>query len=94
MTNKTLEYYLSLPYIIELTPDEEGYWFAQIPLLKGCMTQGDNREEALAMIDEAKELWLETALDEGIPIPPVSFHELNGGEFVYDNSLPNSQQGK
>jgi len=29
--------YLSLPYTIELTPDEDGYWFAQIPLLKGCM---------------------------------------------------------
>jgi antitoxin HicB len=69
MMNKTLEYYLSLPYTIELTPDEDGYWFAQIPLLKGCMTQGESREEALMMIDEAKELWLETALEEGIPIP-------------------------
>lgn len=69
MTNKTLEYYMSLPYTIELTPDEHGVWFAAIPLLKGCMTQGDSREEALAMIDEAKALWLETALEEGIPIP-------------------------
>ena len=33
------------------------------------MTQGESREEALAMIDEAQELWLETALEEGIPIP-------------------------
>jgi antitoxin HicB len=33
------------------------------------MTQGESREEALVMIDEAKELWLETALEEGIPIP-------------------------
>lgn len=47
MTNKTLEYYLALPYTIELTPDEDGYRFAQIPLLKGCMTQGDNREEGI-----------------------------------------------
>ncbi len=68
-TNKTLEYYLSLPYTIELTPDEDGYWSAQIPLLKGCITQGESREEALAMIDEAKELWLETALEDGISIP-------------------------
>jgi antitoxin HicB len=73
--NKSLEYYLSLPYTIELTPDINGTWFAEIPLLIGCMTQGDNREEALTMIDEAKILWLETALEEGIPIPepvPVS----------------------
>jgi antitoxin HicB len=69
MTTKTLEYYLSVPYTIELTPDEDGYWFASIPLLKGCMTQGESREDALIMLDEAKALWLETALEEGIPIP-------------------------
>lgn len=72
MTNpplKSLEYYLSLPYTIELTPDVDGYWFAKIPLLKGCMTNGESREDALAMIDDAKRLWLETALDLGMQIP-------------------------
>ncbi len=68
-TNKTLEYYLSLPYTIELTPDVDGYWFAKIPLLKGCMTNGESREDALIMIDDAKKLWLETALSLGLPIP-------------------------
>ena len=68
-TNKTLEYYLSLPYTIELTPDVDGYWFAKIPLLKGCMTNGESREDALNMIDDAKKLWLETALSLGLPIP-------------------------
>jgi antitoxin HicB len=67
--HKTIEYYLSLPYTIELTPDEDGYWFAEIPLLPGCMTQGRTRPEALEMIDEAKVLWLETALEENIPVP-------------------------
>ncbi len=33
------------------------------------MTQGDTRVEALEMIDDAKRLWLETALAENIPIP-------------------------
>ena len=69
MMNKDLNYYLSLPYPIELIPDEDGYWFAQIPLLPGCMTQGASRNEVLEMLDEAKELWLETSLEEGIPIP-------------------------
>jgi antitoxin HicB len=67
--NKSLNDYLALPYTIELTPDIDGTWFAEIPLLKGCMTQGDSREEALMMLDEAKILWLETALEEGIIIP-------------------------
>jgi len=30
MTNKPLEYY-------------DGFWFARIPLLPGCMTQGETR---------------------------------------------------
>lgn len=67
--NKTLDYYLSLPYNIELIPDEDGFWFARIPTLPGCMTQGATRLEALEMIDEAKVLWLETALANGVEIP-------------------------
>ena len=66
---KTLDYYLSLPYTIELTPDVDGYWFAEIPLLEGCMTNGESREDALAMIDDAKRVWLETALELGLRIP-------------------------
>ena len=66
---KSLADYLSLPYTIELTPGEDGYWFAKIPLLKGCITNGDSREDALEMIGDAKRLWLETALELGVPIP-------------------------
>ncbi len=67
-TAKNLEYYLSRPYTIELTPDEDGFWFAEIPLLEGCFTNGSSREDALAMIDDAKRAWLETALSLGITI--------------------------
>ena len=70
---KDLNYYLSLPYPIELIPDEDGFWFARIPLLEGCMTNGDSREEALRMIDDAKQLWLETALQVGKTIPEPEF---------------------
>jgi predicted RNase H-like HicB family nuclease len=66
---RTINFYLSLPYTIELTPDEDGTWFAKIPLLKGCMTTGTSREDALVMLDDAKRLWLETALSLQLPIP-------------------------
>ena len=69
MNNKTVEYYLSLPYSIELIPDEDGYWFARMPLLEGCMTNGESREDALTMLDDAFRGWIETALEQGIPIP-------------------------
>jgi antitoxin HicB len=76
MNAKDLSYYLSLPYSIELIPDVDGYWFARIPLLEGCITNADSREEALVMLDDAKQLWLETALALGktIPEPEVIPH--------------------
>lgn len=66
---KTLDYYMALPYPIELIPDEEGYWFARIPLLVGCMTNGVNQADALELIEDAKRAWLTDALAEGETIP-------------------------
>ncbi|MCK5036762.1 MAG: type II toxin-antitoxin system HicB family antitoxin, partial [Candidatus Sabulitectum sp.] len=67
MKKRTLEYYLSLNFKIELYPDD-GAYVAEIPDLPGCITQGDTMEEAIALINEAKYLWLETAIDRGISI--------------------------
>ncbi len=71
---KNLDYYLSLPYPIELIPDEDGFWFARIPLLEGCMTNGESREDALIMLDDAKQLWLESAIELGMTIPEPQSH--------------------
>lgn len=67
--HKDLEYYMELPYTIELTPDVDGYWFAEIPLLEGCMTNGENWRDAIEMILDAKRAWLITALEIGVEIP-------------------------
>ena len=72
--NKTLEYYLSLRYDIHLEGLEEGGYLATIPLLKGCMSGGDTPAEAVTHLEEAKELWLEGALDDDIPIPEPQYH--------------------
>jgi len=68
MTNRTLDYYLNLPYTIEIIPDD-GAWFVQIKELPGCMTEVDEWEEIRPMIDDAKRLWIEAALAHGQPIP-------------------------
>ncbi|MBC7870733.1 MAG: type II toxin-antitoxin system HicB family antitoxin [Chitinophagaceae bacterium] len=68
--NKTLDYYLALPYTIEIIPDEEdGGYVARIRELSGCLTQADTWEELLEMIADAKQLWLESALEHGDLIP-------------------------
>ncbi len=43
--------------------DENGY-FASVPELKGCFSQGDTFEETLQNIQEAAELYLDSLNDE------------------------------
>jgi predicted RNase H-like HicB family nuclease len=43
--------------------DEDGAWIAEVPSLPGCVTQGGSREEAIANIHDAIELYLD-GLDE------------------------------
>jgi len=79
---KTLEYYLALPYTIELISDLEGGWFATIKELPGCMTQGETPEEALAMIRDAQAGWLSVALEDGDFIPEPRALDEYSGKFV------------
>ena len=45
---KTIEYYMNLPYRLELVPDtEEGGFVASYPELRGCLTSGETAEAAL-----------------------------------------------
>ena len=34
---KTIDYYMSLPYKLEIVPDEEGGYVARYPELPGCI---------------------------------------------------------
>jgi predicted RNase H-like HicB family nuclease len=40
-------------------PETVGGYSVSVPALPGCYSEGDTREEALANIREAAELWLE-----------------------------------
>lgn len=56
-------------YPIVLIPAEEGGYIALIKELPGCTTQGETVEEAIAMIEDAKQQWIDTALEYGDSIP-------------------------
>lgn len=77
---KDLEYYMSLPYRVEIIPDEEEGGFAlRCPELPGCITCAETMEEGLAMIEDAKRCWLTAALEDGFQIPePVKLEEYSG----------------
>jgi predicted RNase H-like HicB family nuclease len=58
---------LRLPVVI--TRDEDGYYVAEVPVLRSCFTQGKTREEALSNIKDVIHLCLESMAEEGEPIP-------------------------
>lgn len=53
-----------------LEPCDEGGYTVYVPSLPGCISEGDTRDEALANIREAIELYLEPLEDDYIPQPP------------------------
>lgn len=46
---------------IVIHPAEEGGYWAEVPALPGCFSQGETLEEVRANIREAAEGWLEVA---------------------------------
>lgn len=72
-----LAYYLALEYPYTVAPDD-GSFFVSYPDLPGCMTQVEDAAEIPAMAQEIIELWLETALEEGIDIPEPVTAEFSG----------------
>ena len=59
-------------YKILMTKEEEGGYTVTVPALPGCITQGDNIEEAMAMAQEAIELYIEELQSRGEKIPDNS----------------------
>ena len=71
MQTKTLEYYLNLPYKVEILQDfdtENPGWVARVVDLPGCITQADSFAELEEMIADAKRAWIETAIEDGVEI--------------------------
>ena len=58
-----------------LDRDEDGYWIAECPSLKGCVSQGETKEIALTNIEEAIELCLEVRQEKGLPLT-IDYFEL------------------
>ena len=55
--------------IILFWSNEDQVFVAEVPELPGCVAHGETQEVALANAQEATQLWIETALEFGDPIP-------------------------
>ena len=48
---------------IVVHPAEEGGFWAEVPALPGCVSEGETLDETLANVREAAEGWLEAATE-------------------------------
>ncbi len=78
---KDLNYYLNLHYPLTMVQDEDGSFFLEYPDLKGCITCAPTIDEAMEMATDAKQAWLETAMENNIPIPEPKESSAYSGNF-------------
>lgn len=63
-------------YKVVLEAQEEGGFTVYVPLLPGCVSEGETAAEALANIKEAITLYLESMAARGLSLPEVKEYEV------------------
>jgi predicted RNase H-like HicB family nuclease len=73
----TLQDYLELPYEVVVRDEHPYGWSAELPELPGCVAAADTREELDDAVRDAKQAWIENALNHGdhIPLPKQAVTE-------------------
>lgn len=79
--NKDVEYYMSLPYRMEIIPDDEGGYTVCYPDLPGCLTCSETLEGAVVNARDALRTWIEATLEDGLPISEPAPFEQYSGQF-------------
>ena len=104
-----LQYYMSLNYPSQITKIDEadgGGFLIEVPMLKGCMSDGETVEEAYNNLEEAKKEWFTYMLENNLAIPEPADTAYSGRFMVripktlhkikkpYIKSLPNNLNAK
>ena len=88
---KAIEYYMSLPYRMEIIPDmEEGGFTAWYPDLPGCLTCSESMEGIVTNALDAKKVWFEAALEDGLEIPEPSEEDTTEYSGQFKLRMPKS----
>ena len=61
---------------VVIEPSDEGGYTVYAPSLPGCISEGDTKEEALANIKEAIELYMEPVEDDFAASPDTEIMEI------------------
>ncbi len=54
-------------------PGEDKFWVAECPSLPGCISQGTSKEEAIANINKAIQVYVSTLEEDKLPVPHKFF---------------------
>jgi predicted RNase H-like HicB family nuclease len=54
---------------VVLSPGEDGFWVAECPSLRGCVSQGETQEKAIANIQEAIRGYIVALEEDRIAVP-------------------------
>lgn len=54
-------------------PGEDQHWVAECPSLPGCISQGKTKEEAIANIREAIQVYVTALEEDHLHVPPERF---------------------
>ena len=91
---KTIDYYMSLPYRMEIIPDDmEGGYTARFPELPGCLTCAETFETLMKNAEDAKRVWLAAAIEDGVEIAEPgeqTAEDLSGFSGQYKLRMPKS----
>ena len=75
------EVIIEMRYPIAIEPGNATQAFGVVvPDLPGCFSAGDTLDEAITQAKEAIEVWMETVIEDGQPIPeasPIQAHQTN-----------------
>lgn len=69
-----------MKFTVVLHTDDGIRYGACVPDLPGCFSGGDNLDDALASVQEAIDLHVETFIEDGVDIPlraPIATHQAN-----------------
>jgi predicted RNase H-like HicB family nuclease len=55
-----------MKFNVTIDRDEDGVWIVEYPSIPGCVSQGENKDQALENIEDAIAACLQVRLDRGL----------------------------
>ena len=93
---RDVQHYLRLPYTVRVEPDRgtrgEQLYLTSVDELPGCQSHGDTREEALASLRDALELYIGSMLEDGVAFPEPGTAQAAERPFPRDPIDPRSDR--